>query len=148
MRGYHWVSKAFTNRRDQTRTWEISYPVPLFLTKQGLPPIRLSFSPFKYLSGFLFILTDGCKRQTHPHPVSASNFLEFGGQGCECGRGGDFCVGFFPSLQVVHPCLFSPFSHSKLQHLCKQQRDGTGKLGNSFLISSSTPANDPRLCSW
>lgn len=70
-------------------------------------------SPFKYLSSFLSI--EGCKRQTLPHPVSASNFLALGGLGCECGKGGIFVLFFF-----LLACLFLLPSQSKPQHLCKQ----------------------------
>lgn len=56
------------------------------------------------------------KRQTLPHPVSASNFIAFGGFGMWIWKGWDF----FPFSQVAHPCLFSTLSQSKLQHLCKQ----------------------------
>lgn len=62
---------------------------------------------------------------------------------------GDFCVGFF-SFFTGCSSLLAYFLHflSPNHSICASSRGMAGELGNSFLISSSIPANDPRMCSW
>lgn len=129
---------------DQARTLTIQTFILVFL-----PPSDSHSSPFSQVA------------IKHKHFLIQYLTLGFGGLGVNVENVGFWgfvlhklfirCLFSFSAYFLIFfiSCLFSFSAFSvQPQHLSKQQRDDTGELGSSFLISFSTSEDNPRSRSW